>query len=51
MNREREQASITAFEKIFHFGRVLWSWKANTYEQREQVTITVKKFHNESLPY
>ncbi|MCG8622062.1 MAG: hypothetical protein MJE68_08735 [Proteobacteria bacterium] len=26
-----EQATITAFERIFHFGRVCWSWKANIY--------------------
>ena len=25
-----EQATITAFHRIFHFGRVCWSWKANT---------------------
>ena len=25
------------YQKIFHFGRVLWSWKANTYDQ---ATIT-----------
>ena len=25
-----EQATITAFQRIFHFGRVCWSWKANT---------------------
>ena len=25
-----EQATITAFHRIFHFGRVCWSWKAYT---------------------
>ena len=37
--------SITAFQKIFHFGRVLWSWKASTYIQVERTInrIPLKK--------
>ena len=43
---QREQATITAFdthdknsfERIFHFGRVCWSWQANTHIQAERAS-------------
>ena len=41
-SRESKQQNI-AFERIFHFGRVYWSWKANTYIRAERSS------HNNSL--
>ena len=33
-----EQATITACQKIFHFGRVCWSWQANTHIRAERAS-------------
>ena len=41
---QREQATITSFdthdsfERIFHFGRVCWSWQANTHIRAERAS-------------
>ena len=43
-----EQATITAYQKIFHFGRVYWTCKANTDIRAERTSkrIALKKiFH------
>ena len=39
-----EQATITAFQRIFHFGRVFWSWKAK-YTEQATITAFQRIFH------
>ena len=41
----KKQTTITAFQRIFHFGRVWWSWKTNTYKEQATITAFQTIFH------